>query len=295
MTSASGRPIVIDALGDAVTPGSTDAGEAGLSLLRAILDLRKGRPTPTLLILPDGDDELPGTMETALRSLVAVATTAPRLPIALAVSTPLFETYVRGAADSFASAVIRENVIHIPGWTADQIQARLAPVVGPRATDLAPVANWLAARGACDVTIERLRDAALPEPAENAAEPVVVGRSAQEEFLHSLLEDDAELGGLFRLNGTPGFLFGRGPAEVDLLCDAPKVAIEIDGYYHFCNAECYRRDRRKDWELQRRGYLVLRFLAEDVVPRMQEILETIRNAVQLASRVSDERRRDART
>jgi very-short-patch-repair endonuclease len=40
-----------------------------------------------------------------------------------------------------------------------------------------------------------------------------------------------------------------------------------------------RRSRRKDWELQRRGYLVLRFLAEDVVCRLDEILDTILAAV----------------
>jgi very-short-patch-repair endonuclease len=43
--------------------------------------------------------------------------------------------------------------------------------------------------------------------------------------------------------------------------------------------EAYRRDRRKDLALQRHGYLVLRFLAEDVVARFQEIRDTLQEVV----------------
>jgi very-short-patch-repair endonuclease len=68
-------------------------------------------------------------------------------------------------------------------------------------------------------------------------------------------------------------------AEVDLVSRKLRLAIEIDGYYHFQDLDDYRRDRRKDLELQRRGYLVLRFLAADVVARLEEILDTILNAV----------------
>ena len=56
-------------------------------------------------------------------------------------------------------------------------------------------------------------------------------------------------------------------------------AVEIDGYYHFQNPDSYRRDRRKDMELQKHGYLVVRVLAEDVVCRLEEVLETILAAV----------------
>jgi very-short-patch-repair endonuclease len=55
--------------------------------------------------------------------------------------------------------------------------------------------------------------------------------------------------------------------------------IEIDGYFHFQDAESYRRDRRKDMELQKHGYLVVRVLAEDVVCRLEETLDIILAAV----------------
>ncbi len=55
--------------------------------------------------------------------------------------------------------------------------------------------------------------------------------------------------------------------------------IELDGYFHFQDAEAYRRDRRKDWEMQHRGFVVLRFLSDDVAARLEEILDTIEAAV----------------
>jgi very-short-patch-repair endonuclease len=55
--------------------------------------------------------------------------------------------------------------------------------------------------------------------------------------------------------------------------------VELDGYFHFQNAAAYRRDRRKDFELQRRGYRVLRFLSADADVRLDEILDSILAAV----------------
>ena len=57
------------------------------------------------------------------------------------------------------------------------------------------------------------------------------------------------------------------------------LGIEIDGHWHFQDAEHYRRDRRKDWLLQRHGCVVLRFLATDVLERLEEILATVLEAV----------------
>ena len=52
------------------------------------------------------------------------------------------------------------------------------------------------------------------------------------------------------------------------------VAVELDGP-QYSEADGYRRDRRKDALLQENGYFVLRFLAEDVGKRLDEVLETI--------------------
>ncbi|HJZ56059.1 MAG TPA: DUF559 domain-containing protein, partial [Gemmataceae bacterium] len=63
--------------------------------------------------------------------------------------------------------------------------------------------------------------------------------------------------------------------------ERPKVVVEVDGGHYHLNPDQYRRDRHKDWLYQRHGYLVLRFLAEDVVDDLESILNTIVEAVAL--------------
>jgi very-short-patch-repair endonuclease len=67
--------------------------------------------------------------------------------------------------------------------------------------------------------------------------------------------------------------------EVDLLCASARVAVELDGGQHLGNVEAYRRDRRKDTLLQESGYLVLRFLAEDVGNYLDVVLDGILRAL----------------
>jgi very-short-patch-repair endonuclease len=57
------------------------------------------------------------------------------------------------------------------------------------------------------------------------------------------------------------------------------VAVELDGAQHLADAEAYRRDRRKDALLQENGYRVLRFLAEDVGQRLDDVLDSILRAL----------------
>jgi very-short-patch-repair endonuclease len=67
--------------------------------------------------------------------------------------------------------------------------------------------------------------------------------------------------------------------EVDLLDIETRIAIEIDGPQHLADPDAYRRDRRKDRLLQENGYLVLRFLAEDIGKRLDEVLDSIARAL----------------
>jgi superfamily II DNA or RNA helicase len=101
-------------------------------------------------------------------------------------------------------------------------------------------------------------------------------RSASELFLFRRLETLAETAGWFRLNVELPIPFdGWGRMEVDLLCADARIAVELDGEQHLAGVEAYRRDRRKDLLLQENGYLVLRFLAEDVGKRLDEVLNAI--------------------
>ena len=110
------------------------------------------------------------------------------------------------------------------------------------------------------------------------------GRSAAERFLFERLETLPQTAGLFTLNAPLDFAFGAGRAmEVDLAASELALAVEIDGYYHFRDADAYRRDRRKDFELQKRGFLVVRVLADDVVRRLEEVLDQVLAAVARAA------------
>jgi very-short-patch-repair endonuclease len=67
--------------------------------------------------------------------------------------------------------------------------------------------------------------------------------------------------------------------EVDLWYAEARVAVELDGGQHLGDADAYRRDRRKDLLLQEHGCLVLRFLAEDVGRRLDDVLDAILRAL----------------
>lgn len=48
---------------------------------------------------------------------------------------------------------------------------------------------------------------------------------------------------------------------------------------HLADPAAYRRDRRKDIMLQENGYMVLRFLAEDVGKHLDVVLDSILRAM----------------
>ena len=108
------------------------------------------------------------------------------------------------------------------------------------------------------------------------AEGVQRARSASEAFLYRRLETMPETAGRFQLNVDLPIPFdGRGSMEVDLLCADARLVIELDGAQHLDDAQAYRRDRRKDALLQRHGYFVLRFLAEDAGKQLDEVLDMV--------------------
>lgn len=112
------------------------------------------------------------------------------------------------------------------------------------------------------------------------AQGIERARSATEAFLFQRLETLPETTGRFQLNVLLPLAFdGWGRMEVDLLCAEAHLVVELDGPQHLTDAEAYRRDRRKDALLQESGYLVLRFLAEDVGKHLDAVLDTILRAL----------------
>ncbi|HSR69586.1 MAG TPA: DUF559 domain-containing protein, partial [Acidobacteriota bacterium] len=117
-------------------------------------------------------------------------------------------------------------------------------------------------------------------PVSAKRDGIARARSATEAFLYRRLESLPETSGRFRLNANLPIPFdSRGQMEVDLLCQEARLAVELDGAQHLDNVEAYRRDRKKDMLLQEEGYLVLRFLAEDVGTHLDRVLDAILRAL----------------
>ena len=68
---------------------------------------------------------------------------------------------------------------------------------------------------------------------------------------------------------------GWGRMEIDLPCVDSRIVVEVDSPQHLADSVAYRRDRRKDQLLQENGYLVLRYLAEDLAKELDSVLDRI--------------------
>lgn len=203
---------------------------------------------PTLMVATEEQSPGPEWVATAANALAQLLDAAPRIPAALILNQEAFSAWLREPVESRSKALLRQGIVIVPNAPH--------PATHHAALDL-----------------DQVQLTAHSADGDQA-------RSAAERFLFEMLEACPETAGLFELNGRLDFAFGGSHAmEIDLGSRALRVAVEIDGYYHFLDPEAYRRDRRKDLELQQRGWLVLRFLADDVVPRQEEILRTIIHSV----------------
>jgi superfamily II DNA or RNA helicase/very-short-patch-repair endonuclease len=162
----------------------------------------------------------------------------------------------------------------VPGWPAD------VPLpIDPEWKSQYAASVRRLVRDGVDSSLANLFVDVAVRPAPNA-EGANRARSASEAFLYRRLETLAATNGKFRLNAELPIPFdGWGRMEVDLLCAPSRIAIELDGGQHLGDADAYRRDRRKDALLQENGYLILRFLAEDVSEHLDRVLDAILRAL----------------
>lgn len=162
----------------------------------------------------------------------------------------------------------------VPGWPAD------VPLpIDPEWKSQYAASVRRLVRDGVDSSLANLFVDVAVRPAPNA-EGANRARSASEAFLYRRLETLAATNGKFRLNAELPIPFdGWGRMEVDLLCAPSRIAIELDGGQHLGDADAYRRDRRKDALLQENGYLILRFLAEDVGKHLDRVLDAILRAL----------------
>lgn len=231
---------------------------------------------PALLLVPPAANRNgSGWLDVVLRDLQPVLEAVPRWPVAVAVPDAEYRAFTATTEATRQQMLAREGFVPVRGVTEAVLVSRLAAVGEPapaRDTLLPLLADGLSEDTAAAFVVAAR---ATRSAAADAA------RSEAERFLYQHLNDDPETAGLFRLNCDLDFRHGPRNAEADLASVALRVVIEIDGGYYHLTPDQYRRDRRKDWSYQRHGYLVLRFLAEDVVRDLTAIRATVAEAVAL--------------
>lgn len=267
-----------DAMGNArqLWTQSRSRGESAEHLLAGVCSLLDPGRLPAFLIVPHQSD-----LERAARLLGALTGAVPALPAALAVPEELVETALRHTPDSRWQTLVREGLVKVEGLNRAEFEKRLE-AAGVAAAPLSASIQRLTSEGVAADAVDYFVDAARHSTEPETEEEEDQSRSAAERFLFELLESLPQTTGLFRLNQRMEFKHGAAAAEADLLSADHKLVIEVDGsYYHLSSKDAYRRDRRKDWLFQQHGYVVLRFLADDVVRLLEEILTTILAALEL--------------
>ncbi|QDU24246.1 endonuclease domain-containing protein [Urbifossiella limnaea] len=228
-----------------------------------------------LLVEPPGADPV-AWLTAATAALEPLVAAEPRLPVAVAVRAEGVERFLAARAGTRGAALVREGLVEVRGVSGDELTQRL------RAAGVDPppaAAAALTAGGLADDVADAFVAAAATVRRPTAGDVASDFRSVHEQFLFEQLESLPQTAGLFRPNAELPFRHGPRTGEADLLAERPRVAVEVDGAVFHLHPEQYRRDRRKDWLYQQHGYVVLRFLAEDVVENLPAVLATIVDAV----------------
>lgn len=211
-----------------------------------------------------------------LAALTELASAMPTLRLATVIDRELFRR-AQDELDSRAMTYLKEGMLlEAPA----RVEAVASPVAHQR--EHAPVAlqSWepsVLREVAMDSRrAARVAQKSSPAEAEQLEERA---RSLAEQLLFELLQRDPATRGVFRLNGNLPVSFGSRDVEIDLLCEEMAIAVEVDGYYHFQDQRAYRRDRRKDLLLQKHGYWIARYLADDVIDDSGAVIQSIRELV----------------
>ncbi|GIW84352.1 MAG: hypothetical protein KatS3mg107_0012 [Gemmataceae bacterium] len=241
------------------------------SILRPLYPAESG---PVLLLQPDVAVDVAWLVNIA-PGLTQWAFQVPQIALAVIVPPPVWQSYLMHTPESRSKALLREGAVECPHFSSHEILQRLIAAGWSNAPQ--PVAQVLAEHGADEGVLEAAAQLVHATRTNTAPE---LARSAAERFLFDFLQLVPETAGRWELNATLDFSFGHRPMEVDLLARSRRLVIEIDGYYHFRDPDAYRRDRSKDYLLQKHGYVVLRFLAEDVLCQLEQVRDRILDAWQ---------------
>ncbi len=102
--------------------------------------------------------------------------------------------------------------------------------------------------------------------------------SPGEQKLYQTLQADPVLAGQFQFN-CPVTTWHGSTYIVDLLADALKIVVEVNGYTHHSNRVAFSIDRQRDYELNTSGYLVLRLPHDEVIDDVSACVAKIRQFI----------------
>lgn len=218
-------------------------------------------------------------LRTALTTLTALAEAIPMLPLALALTGAQGQLVLDEFPESRVKAMARSGLIEVPSPKQSALGEWLCSRGVNDEARLQPILNLAERYGMTTDLLETALPLTDPAALPDSAEADTLYRSQAERFLSQYLETNPKTVGRFQVNAQLDIDFGGHKMEVDFLDADAKIVIELDGYYHFESRNAYRRDRHKDRTLQLHGFLVLRFLAEDVVSEFETIFDTIDRAL----------------
>lgn len=259
------------------TPLSADP-----ATVRAFAELLPEPQWPTLLVARDRPSADPNWLAAAVRAAEPLVAAVPRLAVGVVASKAEYVALTDRPDGTRHQTLAREGYVPVTGVSTGELVNRLT-AAGLKAP-LADTLDQLTADGLSDEAAAAFVDTATALAAADDS-----ALAAAERFLFEQLNAHPPTVGQFRLNVELPFRHGNRPGEGDLVADRLKVVVEVDGRYWHLTADQYRRDRRKDWLYQTHGYLVLRFLAEDVMTHLPEIIATVTDAVARRRSPSDPR------
>jgi very-short-patch-repair endonuclease len=102
--------------------------------------------------------------------------------------------------------------------------------------------------------------------------------SKGEQLLAEGINSDAALRSLFSFN-QPVRTVRNQVYIVDLLWDAGRLVVEVDGYHWHSSRDAFRNDRHRDFELALSGYAVLRLAHDEVLEDVPRALSKIHDMV----------------
>ena len=229
------------------------------AIFATIAELVPVTKLPALLVEVSNSDDATDIFTT----LVYIASSVPELPLAVVIESNTFKSYLLSAKESHTKTLLREGVIEIPALARSQLKELLAKQFEKLPTDTKESFYKLAEQGATSAMLEEFLTVSTKTQnisLKASKDQQDAARSEAERYIFARLESQASTSGVFELNGKLAEItFGNRSIEVDLLARELKVAVEIDGYYHFQKPESYRRDRAKDFLLQKKRFSSITF------------------------------------